>query len=227
MTDAMNPILFRDLRDVLDANRGGVGNGDDQRTLRHDPNRRLRTGIPEVIYAASKPPQAVAEALKQLATANGRALASRVAEDTVTTLRTLLEPTFEVEIFSLARGLVASIPGTQRVTLGGVVGVFLPELPISGGSREPPYRAPEMGARVLEAWEVGVAGIDRLIERLNGSMRRRERRRRPGWHGRSVAVGRWPGWSVPVIGLPTSVRFGFGAGASGSSAPCCGLAHRD
>ena len=103
MTDAMNPILFRDLRDVLDANRGGVGNGDDQRTLRIDPNRRLRTGIPEVIYAASKPPQAVAESLKQLATANGRALASRVAEDTVTTLRTLLEPTFEVEIFSLAR----------------------------------------------------------------------------------------------------------------------------
>ena len=161
----------------------------------------------------------MAEALKQLATANGRALASRVAEDTVTTLRTLLEPTFEVEIFSLARGLVASIPGAQRVTLGGAVGILsagTSDLPVAA---EASLIAAEMGARVLEAWDVGVAGIHRLIEPL-------QRFDDEGVNAIVVTAGMDGALpsvvaglvDVPVIGLPTSVGYGFGAGGIGALA---------
>ena len=194
-----------------------MGNGDDQRTLRIDPNRRLRTGIPEVIYAASKPPQAVAEALKQLATANGRALASRVADDTVTHIADFARANLEVEVFSLARGLVASIPGAQRVTLGGVVGILTAgtsDLPVAA---EAALMAAEMGARVLEAWDVGVAGIHRLFGPL-------QRFIDEGVDAIVVAAGMDGALpsvvaglvDVPVIGLPTSVGYGLGAGGVGA-----------
>jgi pyridinium-3,5-biscarboxylic acid mononucleotide synthase len=216
MTERANNALFADLREVLAS--GDAGKADlDGRTLRADRNRLLRTGIPEVVYAASKRPHAVAEALFELAAANGRAMASRVPDDAVAAVRAVLEPSLVVESFPRARALVASTPGSQRPVVGGVVGVLsagTSDVPVAA---EASLMAAEMGTRVLEAWDVGVAGIHRLFEPLELFVT----------EGADVIVvaagmdGALPSVvaglvDLPVIGLPTSVGYGFGGRGMGA-----------
>jgi pyridinium-3,5-biscarboxylic acid mononucleotide synthase len=217
VTMARNDALFGDLRDVLAASRDQPNGNADDRTLRADPNRQLRTGIPEVVYAASKPAQIVAEALRQLATANGRAMASRVSEEAIPELRDALEPALTVEYFPIARGLVAFLPEAPRPATGGVVGILsagTSDLPVAA---EAALMATEMGAHVLEAWDVGVAGIHRVFGPLQHFIDQ----------GADVIVvaagmdGALPSVvaglvDVPVIGLPTSVGYGLGAGGVGA-----------
>ncbi len=170
-----------------------------------------------MVYAASKSPQLVAEALRQLATANGRALASRVSDETIDELRALLEPELAVDVYPVARGLVASLPGAQRQTTGGVVGILsagTSDLPVAA---EAALMAAEMGAQVLQAWDVGVAGIHRLFGPLQHFIESDVDAIvvAAGMDGAlpSVVAGLV---DVPVIGLPTSVGYGLGAGGVGA-----------
>lgn len=218
MTDPLASSPFGDLRRALLRTAGNPGQGrrPDSR-LCPDPGRLRRTGIPEVVHAENKSPADVAEALRRLSEANGRAIASRVPDRNVSTIRALLEPNLAVEDHGAARALVASLPGRRRPVRGGRVGV------LSAGSSDIPFAleaalmAEEMGARVVTAWDVGVAGLHRLVEPL-------ER-----FHAEGVGVvvvaagmdGALPSVvaglvDVPVIGLPTSIGYGLGAGGIGA-----------
>lgn len=214
--DAEGP--FGDLRRALQRDPdGGERALDLGERVRVDPNRRIRTGIPEVVHAGSKPAADVAEALRRLAAANGRALASRVPAASIPVIRSSLEPDLTIESHPEARALVACRPGSLRPALGGRVGV------LSAGSSDVPVAleaalmAEEMGACVSSAWDVGVAGLHRLV----GPLER--------FHSEQVAViivaagmdGALPSVvagvvDVPVIGLPTSVGYGLGAGGVGA-----------
>jgi NCAIR mutase (PurE)-related protein len=217
MTNSRNVALFGDLRHVLATGHGEVNGNAEERTLRTDPNRHKRTGIPEVVYAASKSPEVVAEALRQLALANGRAMASRISDEAAAELRALLEPEMKVEVFRIARGLVASMPGAERPITGGVVGILsagTSDLPVAA---EAALMAAEMGAQVLEAWDVGVAGLHRVFVPLQQFIDN-------GVDAIVVAAGMDGALpsvvaglvDVPVIGLPTSVGYGMGAGGVGA-----------
>jgi pyridinium-3,5-biscarboxylic acid mononucleotide synthase len=186
-------------------------------SVRVDANRMQRTGIPEVVYAGNKSRQDVAQALWHLAEANGRALASRVRPDDVEAIRAALEPSFSVEDHDQARALVVYRPGTDRPTRGGIVGVMsagTSDIPVAA---EAALMAREMGTTVLEAWDVGVAGLHRLVEPLERFAAE------PidvliiaaGMDGAlpSVVAGLV---DVPVIGLPTSIGYGLGAGGIGA-----------
>lgn len=209
--------MFGDLRHVLATGSGALNGKAEERSLRTDPNRQSRTGIPEVVYAASKPPQVVAEALRQLALVNGRAMASRISDEAADELRALLQPELKVEVFQVARGLVAATPGAERPATGGVVGILsagTSDLPVAA---EAALMAAEMGAQVLEAWDVGVAGIHRLFGPLQQFID-------DGVDAIVVAAGMDGALpsvvaglvDVPVIGLPTSIGYGLGAGGVGA-----------
>jgi pyridinium-3,5-biscarboxylic acid mononucleotide synthase len=189
----------------------------DTPSVRVDANRMQRTGIPEVVYAGNKSREDVAHALRRLAEASGRALASRVRPDDVEAIRDALEPTFSIEDHDRARALVAFRPGTDRPSRGGVVGVMsagTSDIPIAA---EAALIASEMGTKVLEAWDVGVAGLHRLVTPLERFAAE------PidvlivaaGMDGAlpSVVAGLV---DVPVIGLPTSIGYGLGAGGIGA-----------
>jgi NCAIR mutase (PurE)-related protein len=144
-------------------------------------------------------------------------MASRVSEDAVRELRAVLEPALTVEFFPVAQGLVASMPGAQRPTTGGIVGILsagTSDLPVAA---EAALMAAEMGARVLEAWDVGVAGIHRVFGPLQQFID-------AGVDAIVVAAGMDGALpsvvaglvDVPVIGLPTSVGYGLGAGGVGA-----------
>ena len=96
----------------------------------------------------------------------------------------------------------------------GILSAGTSDIPIAA---EASLIAAEMGATVLEAWDVGVAGLHRLVSPL-------ERFAAAevdvivvaaGMDGAlpSVVAGLV---DVPVIGLPTSVGYGLGAGGVGA-----------
>jgi NCAIR mutase (PurE)-related protein len=209
---------FADLRAALDAQASphdAYVDGADP--VRVDPSRWRRTGIPEVVYAEHKSPIDVVNALRRLVAGQGRALASRVKADDVAIIVGALDGDLEVEDVPAARCLIAARPGAERVQRGGRVGI------LSAGSSDIPVAleaalmAEEMGATVYRAWDVGVAGLHRLVEPLEAFAEAGVDVVivAAGMDGAlpSVVSGLVP---VPVIGLPTSVGYGFGGGGIGA-----------
>jgi pyridinium-3,5-biscarboxylic acid mononucleotide synthase len=210
---------FFDLREAL---RGVEKQGvesipADKLFVRVDANRVHRSGIPEVVMASNKSSAEVVEALRGLVEANGRALASRLRTENSAEIRNALEPAISVESFPVARAIVASRPGTERPQRAGVVGILsagTSDIPVAA---EASLAAAEMGATVLEAWDVGVAGLHRLVVPLERFVAARADVIvvAAGMDGAlpSVVAGLV---DVPVIGLPTSIGYGMGAGGVGA-----------
>ena len=210
---------FVDLREALHVSdtQPDQATGDRQQFVRIDANRVRRAGIPEVVFAGNKASAEIADALRRLVEANGRALASRVRPEDARFIQDALEPAISIDAHPLARALVASQAGTDLPNQGGIVGILsagTSDIPIAA---EASLIAAEMGAIVLEAWDVGVAGLHRLVSPL-------ERFTAAevdvivvaaGMDGAlpSVVAGLV---DVPVIGLPTSVGYGLGAGGVGA-----------
>jgi NCAIR mutase (PurE)-related protein len=206
--------LRRALRRLPDDQEEGLRSGP---RVRADPNRQRRTGIPEVVHAENKPAGDVADAMRRLVAAHGRALASRVPEASVAEIRTALAPELVVEEHCLARAIVASRLECQRPVRGGRIAV------LSAGTSDVPVAmeaalmAEEMGSCVLTAWDVGVAGLHRLVEPL-------ERFAAEDVDAIVVAAGMDGALpsvvaglvDVPVIGLPTAIGYGFGAAGVGA-----------
>ena len=219
MTDPRSPSPFVDLREALrlqDQHRDDP-NDVHQPSVRVDANRARRAGIPEVVFAGTKASEEVAEALRPLVEANGRALASRVPPEHVGAIKYALEPAISVDSHPLARALVASWPGFERPTGGGIVGILsagTSDIPVAA---EASLVAEEMGATVLEAWDVGVAGLHRLVAPLErfAAARVDVLVVAAGMDGvlPSVVAGLV---NVPVIGLPTSVGYGLAGGGVGA-----------
>lgn len=186
-------------------------------TVRLDLGRAARTGIPEVIHAERKHSSEVAAALRWQAGSAGRAIASRCAPEVAEAVRLELGGDFSVDHHERAGMVVVARAGAEVVATGGRVGVLAAgtsDLPVAS---EAALMAREMGAAVDEAWDVGVAGLHRLVaplERMIGDgadvivVA-------AGMDGAlpSVVAGLVP---VPVIGLPTSVGYGFGGGGVGA-----------
>lgn len=205
----LNPRPFDDLRAALQTDdSSGMGS-----LVRLDFGRHLRTGVPEVVYGRTKPAAEVLGSLTRLATANGRALASRCSADTVAHIHENAPAGFSVEIDSLGQSVVLVREGTARVATGGRVGI------ITAGSSDAPVAAEaaimarEMGCDVRMASDCGVAGLHRLVGPLEAMMAEPE----PvdvvvvvaGMDGAlpTVVAGLV---AVPVIGLPTSTGYGYG-----------------
>jgi NCAIR mutase (PurE)-related protein len=170
-----------------------------------------------VVFASNKKSAEVAEALRRLVEANGRALASRVRAEDLEAIQAALEPAITVELHPLARALVALRPGTEPPRLAGVVGILsagTSDIPVAA---EAALAAAEMGATVLEAWDVGVAGLHRLVAPLERFVIAQTDVIvvAAGMDGAlpSVVAGLV---DIPVIGLPTSIGYGLGAGGVGA-----------
>jgi len=191
--------------------------GDEARAIRLDLGRAARTGIPEVVHAERKRPDEVIAALRRQAEAAGRAVASRCAPELAAAVRAALGENFSVVHHERARMVIVARPGSDVVATGGRVGVLAAgtsDLPVAS---EAATMAREMGAAVDEAWDVGVAGLHRLVaplERMIGDGAD-ALIVAAGMDGAlpSVVAGLAP---VPVIGLPTSVGYGFGGGGVGA-----------
>jgi NCAIR mutase (PurE)-related protein len=118
---------------------------------------------------------------------------------------------YTIRVHESARAVVINMPDFVASHTGGHVGV------ISAGTSDIPVAAEaalvakEMGCRVTCIYDVGVAGLHRLIEPLRNLLSNDVDVIivAAGMDGAlpSVVAGIVP---VPVIGLPTSIGYGFG-----------------
>lgn len=189
----------------------------DDRPIRVDPIREARTGAPEIVYAESKRPEDVLAAMLALVEATGRAIASRVTPEIATYLGSRVPGDLHLRIEREARMAILSRPDAPIPSLAGTIAVLSAgssDLPVA---REAAIIAGEMGCEVLEAHDVGIAGLHRLVAPLRLAISRDCRAIivAAGMDGAlpAVVAGLVP---VPVIGLPTSV--GYGSGAPGAAA---------
>jgi hypothetical protein len=182
-----------------------------------DPHRMARKGVPEVVFAASKPPRLTLEAVQKLLDQQprGRVLVSRASAETIDVLRQALEPTGASVLMAPSGGtvLVTRRDATPPPVSGGVVGLLTAGASDAPSADEAAWVAREMGCRVVRADDVGVAGLHRLETPLRTL-------RDEGVDAIVVAAGMDGALpsvvaglvDVPVIGLPTSIGYGLGGG---------------
>ncbi len=133
--------------------------------IRPDPERERRKGTPEVIFGEAKTVAQIIAMAQALLDRTGRAIISRVRPEVVEMLREAF-PTYNVNVREAARCVVIYRPDYVRRRTGGLVGV------ISAGTSDIPVAdeaavlAEEMGCEVTRIYDVGVAGLHRLVDPL-------------------------------------------------------------
>jgi len=178
--------------------------------IRPDPQREQRKGVPEVIFGEAKEIGQIIAMTLQILAESGRAIISRIQPEAVEALRESFQ-TYTVHVHEAARAVVIYRPDYVRRSTGGHVGV------ISAGTSDIPVAeeaaliAKEMGCEVTCIYDVGVAGLHRLLEPLRNLLSTEVDAIivAAGMDGAlpSVVAGLVP---VPVIGLPTSTGYGMG-----------------
>lgn len=177
---------------------------------RPDPGREQRKGTPEVIFGETKDVAQITAMAQGLLRGSGRAIISRVPPEAIAPIQAAFQA-YTVVVRQAARAIIIYQPGYVRQRTGGSVGV------ISAGTSDVPVAeeaaliAEEMGCDVTCIYDVGVAGLHRLIEPLRTLLSNGVDAIivAAGMDGAlpSVVAGLVP---VPVIGLPTSIGYGLG-----------------
>ncbi|MFQ6013552.1 MAG: nickel pincer cofactor biosynthesis protein LarB [Thermoplasmata archaeon] len=178
---------------------------------RLDTHRSLRRGFPEVVYCPGKAPEEVATILRGLSRDAARVLATRAEADVLDVVREELAER-EVHYFPEARLLLVGSPlaperGQVVVATGGTS-----DRPVA---EEAAVTCEVLGNRTDRLYDVGVAGVHRLLE---------ERERLEGAEVVIVVAGMEGALpsavagliEAPVIAVPTSV--GYGANFDGLAA---------
>jgi len=167
-----------------------------------DTHRGLRKGCPEVIFGAGKTPAQVAAIAARIVEGDGRVLATRIGPEHVRAVRRKFRKVIHHEA---ARCLaVEKRPAPRNPGYIAVVAAGTTDLPVA---EEAAVTAEFMGNEVRRVYDVGVAGLHRLLRRL------------PDLQGANVVVvvagmeAALPsvvGGLVarPIIGVPTSVGYG-------------------
>ena len=126
-----------------------------------DHHRELRTGMPEIVFGAGKTAEQIAGALRELARRSGGAIATRVDAAKAEAVRQLVP---EVAFHELARVVVLGTPPARPAAAPiAVVCAGTSDLPVA---EEAALVAEFLGAPVVRISDVGVAGLHRLLGRL-------------------------------------------------------------
>lgn len=172
---------------------------------RVDHHRSVRTGMPEVVFAANKTPEQTVAILSRLVASGVPALATRVDEVTAAAVREALP---QAVYHATARCVV--VRGPVRVRLGrvAVLCAGTSDLPVA---EEAAVTAETFDAEVTRHYDVGVAGLHRLLAELP---RVREADAVVVCAGMEGALASVVGGLVaaPVIAVPTSVGYGTAFG---------------
>ncbi len=177
---------------------------------RADPRREQRKGVPEIVFGESKDVAQIIAMVQELLAESGRAIISRVRPEMIAPLQMTFQG-YTLRVAERARALVIYRPGYLRPSTGGHVGVIgagTSDIPVA---EEATLIAEEMGCQVTRIYDVGVAGLHRLMEPLRELLAADADVIivAAGMDGAlpSVVAGLVP---VPVIGLPTSIGYGMG-----------------
>ena len=175
-----------------------------------DHQRALRMGVPEVIFGPGKSPEHFVEIFDRLAERGNSVLATRVSQEQVAMAITRFP---QVEHNATARTLVLR-QNDEKLGKGtiGIISAGTSDIPVA---EEAAVTAEVMGNDITRLFDVGVAGLHRLLSHSEVLRQARVLVVCAGMEGAlpSVVGGLV---SVPVIAVPTSV--GYGAAFGGIAA---------
>ena len=211
-----------DIRNLLESVRSGETSVDDALlALRKAPfedigyakvdlHRKLRQGAAEVIYGAGKTPEQIAGIIDAMQR-NGqtRILITRMSPEAAAFVEKTIPLDYRKEA---SAGIVGGFPepdglGTVVVATGGTS-----DIPVA---EEAALTAEILGSRVVRLYDVGVAGVHRLLAHLDEIMQASVIIAIAGMEGALASVIGGLA-DCPVIAVPTSV--GYGASFGGVSA---------
>ncbi|MGA2686679.1 MAG: nickel pincer cofactor biosynthesis protein LarB [Candidatus Korobacteraceae bacterium] len=175
-----------------------------------DHHRALRSGVPEIIFGPGKSPEQLGEIFARLAEHGSNVLATRVSPEQARAAKRKFR---KAEFHELARAITltrdATVYGKGKIV---VVSAGTSDIPVA---EEALVTAQIMGNEVQHVYDVGVAGIHRLLARREVLTQARVIIVCAGMEGALPSVvGGLVG--VPVIAVPTSV--GYGASYKGIAA---------
>ncbi len=176
-----------------------------------DPDRELRTGIPEIVLAEGKTHDQLLASVTLLLERRGRVLVSRLEDHQRDALLAAF-PNLQTRRTASGRTLVLWREGSVPEPTGGRVGILTAGASDRPAAEEAQFVAEELGCTVRVVHDVGVAGLHRLVPALEELI--------VGWDADVLIVaagmdGVLPSVvaglvDVPVIGLPTPIGYGFG-----------------
>lgn len=175
-----------------------------------DMHRELRQGVPEVIYGAGKTPEQII-GIVQAMHGNGQFnnIITRLSPESAASIKKIYNMTYN----ETARiGIIGKImkPDTDGKIIVATAGTS--DMPVA---EEAALTAEALGNKVVRLYDVGVAGLHRLLSHLEDIMSAEVIISIAGMEGALTSVISGLA-DCPVIGVPTSV--GYGASFGGISA---------
>lgn len=167
-----------------------------------DHHRSLRTGFPEVIYGHNKTIEQIVSIAGRMAAYSDRILITHTNQDVYNAVHKILEdarynPTSNTIVVNRAKNVVLR-PGITVVTAG------TSDIPVA---EEAAVTAELMGNRVEKVFDIGIAGIHRLLDNMSQLRKSRVLVVVAGMEG--ALPGIIGGIvSVPIIAVPTSTGYG-------------------
>ncbi len=167
-----------------------------------DHHRSLRTGVPEVIYGAGKTPEQIATIVDRMVKVDGSAIVTRASRAAVEAVA-VNHP--DLRDYAVAKIIgVGTFPTPKEGSFVAVVTAGTSDLPVA---EEAAVTVELLGTRVERIYDVGVAGVHRLLDK-----------RELLWQADAViAVAGMEGALATVIGglvdcptiaVPTSIGYG-------------------
>jgi pyridinium-3,5-biscarboxylic acid mononucleotide synthase len=177
---------------------------------RIDHHRSLRCGFPEVIYGSGKTPQQIVSILHSMMKKNGLALVTRVGTEHYEAIRA----EFPAAVYHPSARVITLRQKFEGAPLPGVlvISAGTADIPVA---EEAAITAEMTGSQVERLYDVGVAGLHRLLDKTRQLQQANVIVVAAGMEGAlaSVVGGLV---SAPVIALPTSI--GYGASFNGLAA---------
>jgi pyridinium-3,5-biscarboxylic acid mononucleotide synthase len=172
-----------------------------------DHHRELRTGFPEVIWGLGKTPDQIAQIMEVMRDRNPVVMATRIEPAVYATLQPKVRG---LQYYEMAR-ICAIVPSTLEPRYPGTIGILsagTADLPVA---EEAAVTAELSGFRVQRLWDVGVAGIHRLLNNRHVIDSASVLIVVAGMEGAlpSVVAGLA---DCPVIAVPTSIGYGASFG---------------
>ena len=171
-----------------------------------DHHRQLRTGFPEVIWGADKTPEQLIKIITAMSRDGAVVMATRIEESVYQQLKTAVP---DLIYYPAARICALSRP--QTPTQAGAISILTAgtaDIPVA---EEAAITAELCGFEVIRLWDVGVAGIHRLLSNSQVVYEAEVLIVVAGMEGAlpSVVAGMA---DCPVIAVPTSVGYGASFG---------------
>ena len=178
-----------------------------------DIHREMRKGMPEIIFAENKEYKDVIRIALASIRRNGQAVVSRIRKSELSRVANALKKKgMVVEVGRNSTTLLASDRSFGRKMTGARIGIMAAGTSDIGVAEEARLVAKAMGCEAVVSYDIGIAGMHRLFPALKEIAEQNA--------GAIVVVAGMEGAlasvvasvaDIPIVGVPTSTGYGFGA----------------